>query len=399
VSDRALKATAAAILVIDLALVVGGAVLAGILHELTLEGYWFGAAVGWVFTAVGALVTYRRPREPMGWLMLAVGGFWTLAVTGGEYATLDYRVHAGRLPLGWLAALTIPLWVAAFVSLALAVILFPDGRLPSARWRWPLRLLLGLSAVWALCAAIALIPLAVAGTIRIDPNQDIEQVNHPMHESVAAKAYGITLVLVGLCCALMIVAWLLSQLVSYRRLTGERRAQQKWILAGVTTSFIAITLSFALGNDSSTFANVLALCIVAMPLTMGVGILKYRLYEIDRIISRTLAYAIVTALLAGTFVGLVVLSTHVLPFSSTVGVAASTLAAAALFNPLRVRVQRAVDRRFNRSRYDAEATIAAFAGRLRDAVDVDAVQTDLLSVVSSAVQPAHASVWMREVSR
>jgi hypothetical protein len=128
---------------------------------------------------------------------------------------------------------------------------------------------------------------------------------------------------------------------------------------------------------------------------MGVGILKYRLYEIDRIISRTLSYAVVTAILAGTFAGLVLLSTRVLPFSSAVGVAASTLAAAALFNPLRARVQRAVDRRFNRTRYDAEATVAAFAARLRDAVDPDMVEADLLEVVASAVQPAHATIWMR----
>ncbi len=134
---------------------------------------------------------------------------------------------------------------------------------------------------------------------------------------------------------------------------------------------------------------------IALPIGIGVGILKYRLYEIDRLVSRTLSYAILTALLAGTFVGLVALTTDLLPFSSSVGVAASTLAAAALFNPLRRRVQRVVDRRFNRSHYDAEATVAAFAARLRDAVDLDAVQTDLLDVVRGAVEPAHATVWIR----
>jgi hypothetical protein len=351
--------------------------------------------VGFVFTAVGALVAYRRPRELMGWLMLAVGGFWALAVTGGEYATLAYPAHGGRLPFGWLAVLMMPLWVAAFVSLAVAVVLFPDGKLPSARWRWPLRLLLGLFGAWVISAALALIPLVIAGTVRITADQNIAQLNHPMHATVASKAYGITLVFLGLSCVLVITAWLLSQLFSYRRLTGERRAQQKWILAGVSTSFFAITASFALGNNSSTIANLLALGIVAMPLAMGVGILKYRLYEIDRIVSRTLSYAILTAVLAGTFVCLVLLSTRVLPFSSAVGVAASTLAAAALFNPLRVRVQRAVDRRFNRTRYDAEVTVAAFAARLRDAVDLDAIQADLIEAVRGAVQPAHTTIWMR----
>jgi hypothetical protein len=257
-------------------------------------------------------------------------------------------------------------------------------------------MLLGLAAVWALVTAIALVPLVVAGTIRITSEENIAQLNHPMHQSVAAELYGITLVLLGLSCALMIIAWLLSQLVTYRRLSGERRAQQKWILAGVATSFAAIAASFALGNNSSTVANFLALGIVAMPLSMGVGILKYRLYEIDRLISRTLSYAIITAVLAGAFAGLVLLTTRVLPFSNAVGVAASTLAAAALFNPLRARVQQAVDRRFNRARYDADATVAAFAARLRDAVDIDAVQLDLLTTVHRSVEPSHATVWMRE---
>ncbi len=137
---------------------------------------------------------------------------------------------------------------------------------------------------------------------------------------------------------------------------------------------------------------------MALPVAMGVGILKYRLYEIDRLISRTLSYLIITGLLAGVFVGIVVLTTDVLPFSSPVGVAASTLAAAALFNPLRLRVQRLVDRRFNRARYDAEAIVAAFTLRLRDAVDLETVRSELLQAVDRAVEPAHASVWIRPAS-
>jgi len=133
----------------------------------------------------------------------------------------------------------------------------------------------------------------------------------------------------------------------------------------------------------------------ALPLGLGIGILKYRLYDIDRLISRTLSYATVTALLAGVFLGIVVLTTHVLPFSSPVGVAASTLAAAALFNPLRKRVQHVVDRRFNRARYDAESIVEAFSLRLRDAVDLDTVRFELLQAVDRAFEPAHASVWIR----
>jgi hypothetical protein len=138
--------------------------------------------------------------------------------------------------------------------------------------------------------------------------------------------------------------------------------------------------------------------LAALPVSMGVGILRYRLYEIDRIISRTLAYAVVTALLVGVYAGLVLLSTHVLSLKSPVAVAASTLAAAALFSPLRRRVQRVVDRRFNRARYDAELTVTAFATRLKDAVDLDAVRGDLAAVVQDTLEPAHVSVWLSERS-
>jgi hypothetical protein len=134
--------------------------------------------------------------------------------------------------------------------------------------------------------------------------------------------------------------------------------------------------------------------VAALPVSIGIGILKYRLYEIDRIISRTLAYALVTALLVGVYAGLVLLATQVLQFSSPVAVAASTLVAAALFSPLRRRVQRAVDRRFNRARYDADRTVAAFAARLKDAVDLDSVRDDLTGVVHQALEPAHVSVWI-----
>ena len=135
---------------------------------------------------------------------------------------------------------------------------------------------------------------------------------------------------------------------------------------------------------------------LALPVSMGVAILKYRLYDIDRILSRTVAYAIVTGVLVGVYAGLVLLATQVLRFASTWAVAASTLAAAALFTPVRRRVQRAVDRRFNRARYDADRTVAMFAARLQDAVDLDTVHADLLATVGASLQPAHLSVWLQE---
>ena len=135
--------------------------------------------------------------------------------------------------------------------------------------------------------------------------------------------------------------------------------------------------------------------LTALPLTMGVGILRYRLYEIDRLISRTISYALLTATLGGLFVGGVVLFSDVLPFSSPVAVAASTLAAAALFTPLRSRLQRLIDRRFNRARYDAQATIATFTSGLRGAIDVESIRGELIGVVDHAVAPTHASLWIR----
>jgi hypothetical protein len=159
----------------------------------------------------------------------------------------------------------------------------------------------------------------------------------------------------------------------------------------VTLAVIAVSLGF---SSTSVVGEILGIGLAALPVGIGVGILKYRLYDVDRIISRTLAYAIVTGLLVGVYAGLVLLATRVLPLSSPVAAAASTLAAAALFSPLRRRVQRAVDRRFNRARYDADQTVAAFAARLKDAVDLDTVRDDLAGAVHQALEPAHVSVWI-----
>jgi hypothetical protein len=181
------------------------------------------------------------------------------------------------------------------------------------------------------------------------------------------------------------------QVLAWRRSSGERRQQLKWLMSGGAVFGAAVVPTLAL---SSVLWEVGALAFAALPVSIGIGILKYRLYEIDRIISRTLAYALVTGLLVGVYIGLVLLATQVLRFSSPVSVAVSTLVAAALFSPLRRWVQGKVDRRFNRARYDADAAVRSFAGRLQDAVDLDGIRADLLTTVSSTLQPAHASVWV-----
>jgi hypothetical protein len=190
--------------------------------------------------------------------------------------------------------------------------------------------------------------------------------------------------------------WLASlarQVLGYRRSSGERRQQLKWLMVGSAGAFAGIMLSIL--ARSTPLADVFALTgISAMPLCIGVAILRYRLFDIDRIVSRTLAYAIVTGLLVGVYAGLVLLATQVLRVRSPVAVAAATLAAAALFNPVRHRVQRVVDRRFNRARYDADAAVAAFAARVQDAIDLDSVRDDLARVVTRSLEPAHLSVWV-----
>ena len=166
----------------------------------------------------------------------------------------------------------------------------------------------------------------------------------------------------------------------------------KWLASGGALTLIVLAVSFGISSTNAA-GEVLGIGLAALPVGIGVGILKYRLYDIDRIISRAVSYAIVTGLLVRLYTGLVLLATQVMTVKSPVAVAGSTLVAAALFSPLRRRVQRVVDKRFNRVRYNADRTVAAFAARLRGAVDLDTVRADLLAVVNSAVEPAHISVW------
>jgi hypothetical protein len=191
-----------------------------------------------------------------------------------------------------------------------------------------------------------------------------------------------------------------GQVLTWRRSSGDRRQQLKWLASGAAVAIAGLILGAAFGTTGPTTTvlewidNLFWFGLAALPVSMGVAILRYRLYDIDRIISRTLAYAIVTGLLIELYAGLVLLATGVLGLHSTVAVAAATLAAAALFSPLRRRVQQVVDRRFNRARYDADQTVAAFAARLKDAVDLDSVRNDLAGVVNRALEPAHISVWI-----
>jgi len=244
-----------------------------------------------------------------------------------------------------------------------------------------------------LASAAVFVPAVTAVArhdVRIDAAGNLISAGRPPGGLLAVAApLGLGLILV------IVLSFVAHQVFSWRRATGERRQQLKWLATGAAVTLVVVAASLGF-SSASVVGEVLGIGLAALPVGIGVGILKYRLYDIDRIISRTLAYAIVTGLLVGVYAGLVLLATRVLPLSSPVAVAASTLAAAALFSPLRRRVQRAVDRRFNRARYDADQTVAAFAARLKDAVDLDTVRDDLAGAVHQALEPAHVSVWISQ---
>jgi hypothetical protein len=235
-----------------------------------------------------------------------------------------------------------------------------------------------------------------AHPVKADASGGLSAIDYP---SGWFKAVEHLTLLIGLALAL---GFILRHALSWRRSSGVRRQQLKWLASGaaVTIACVVVALAFSTSGPTSTVAewvdNLAWLGVAALPVSMGVAILRYRLYEIDRIVSRTLAYAVVTGLLVATYAGLVLLSTHVLALSSSVAVAASTLAAAAAFSPLRRRVQRVVDRRFNRARYSADLTVAAFAARLKDEVDLDLDLADLADAVNGTLEPAHLTLWLRE---
>ena len=350
------------------------------------------------FAVPGVVVARRQPGNPIGWILIGLGvlgGFYTDAA---RYSVFDYHFHHGALPFGPAAAVVAQaLWgTGQFYLLPLIIVLFPDGHL-TRRWRIVLwayvavgcLLIVGLLGVVA--GSMAGHPVSVGGN-----GQSVRALGGPAALTVASRALTATL-------PVFWVSFVVRQVRNWRAVRrageagAERRQQLKWLMSGSVVTVLGLAGIFGFGFSSNPV--VLTLDVVsffatfALPVAISVAILRYRLYEIDRIISRTLAYAIVTGLLIGVYAGLVLLATQVLRVHTPVAVAAATLAAAALFNPLRRRVQRAVDRRFNRARYDADQTVAAFAARLKDATDLDSVRDDLARVVSSALEPAHVWVW------
>jgi hypothetical protein len=378
--------------VVLLALFAAAVPLSGLAHQNLNAGggsvpVWVSAA----FAATGWVLAFRRPANPLGWIMLGSAFFFALSEDASYYTVADYGLRHGDLPLGGLALLAQPGWAPGIVLLGLLVLVFPDGRLPSSRWRWLVAAYAAVAALW-MAGAVVITVGALA-----DHHTQVDSGGNLLLLGGRDPAAGWWNVLQDLFFPLLIACWLASiasQALSFRRSSGERRQQLKWLLAGSAATLVALGLA-ALLRGVPWLSDVIGVIgFLALPVSIGVAVLRYRLFDIDRIVSRTLAYAIVTGLLIGVYAGLVLLTTEVFGFHTPVAVAASTLAAAALFTPVRRRVQRLVDRRFNRARYDAETTVAAFADRLKDAVNLDAARDDLAKTVHQALEPAHLSVWV-----
>ena len=377
--------------IVLLALFAAAVPLSGLAHQsLNASNGSLPVWVSAAFAAVGLVLAFRRPANPLGWIMTGVAFFLALSEDASYYTVADYGLRHGHLPLGGVALLAQPGWAPAIVLFGLLIVLFPDGRLPSARWRRLVWAYLAVAGLWMTGAIVITVRALDEHRTQVDSSGNLLLLggNDP-----AAGWWNLVQTLFF---PLLLTCWLASiasQALSFRRSSGERRQQLKWLLAGSAATLACLALSIPLrGLPEASVIGVIGL--LTLPVSIGVAVLRYRLFDIDRIVSRTLAYAIVTGLLVGVYAGLVLLTTEVFGFHTPVAVAAATLAAAALFSPVRRRVQRLVDRRFNRARYNAETTVAAFADRLKDAVNLDAVRADLAGTVHQALEPAHLSLWV-----
>jgi hypothetical protein len=355
--------------------------------------WWLGNALVVVDATVGAIMASRRPENPVGWLLCLSG----VAVGTSSFAS-QYAIHAllarpGSLPAGealaWIAAWQLPVMIGLQVSYLL---LFPTGRLPSRRWRWTAWLVVAFVLAGVVLSAFS--PGAYLGSLG--------PIRNPLGIEGLTGAYK-ALLYAG--APLLFGAAVLSLFVRLRRAEGLERQQLKWFAyaaAMFALGIVLIVIPLAIDTPSWFVRAATAVFTAAgttVPVAIGIAILRYRLYDIDRIINRTLVYGSLTALLAVVYLGGVISSQYAFRTltgqGSQLAIVASTLAIAALFNPLRKRIQAFVDRRFYRSRYDAARTLEAFSARLRDETDLEALNDDLVGVVAETMQPAHASLWLR----
>jgi MFS family permease len=358
------------------------------------------ALVALSFVSAGAILVSRLPTNPIGWLLLAGGLCFALGNGATGLGVAGLSLHPGSVPGAvWFAWLSEWIWAPAVGSVIGLALVYPSGKLLSPRWR-PVAL-----------GAFLLIAILSVGTAFGPWTDGLFPVQNPLAinggtlppQLRSLSFLGTLLGLLTLAVPLLSVG---SLVVRYRRSVGVERAQLKWFAAVVALSVPAFLISTFL-YTATGLAGVVAYVaggvayfgFALLPVAIGIAVLRYRLYEIDRLISRTISYGVLSAIVTGLFVGFILVFQAVLApvtQSNELAVAASTLLAATLFQPIRRRVQRLVDRRFNRSRYHAERTVAAFAGRLRDEVDLDGLRAEILATVSASVQPSPVSLWLRD---
>lgn len=341
---------------------------------------------------VGTLIGWRRPGNRIGWLLrLAALSFATgaLIVT---YVGVAFSAQPDSLPVGP-SLVILGDWIFGLgfgISATYLLLLFPTGRLPSPRWR-PVSWLAAISLIMMLLGV--LLGTSAFEGLPIDNPLAMES-SHPL--LLLFEGGGFYLLFMTM------LASVASLVVRYRSAVGEERQQLKWVAFGVVIlgAGVATSVLWELINGTAELSDdtenlVIAVSLTMIPVSIGVAILRFRLYDIDRIISRTVSYGVVVALIAAVFFGSATLLGSLLPNDSPLSVAASTLSVAALFNPLRRRVQRFVDKLFNRSRYDAGRTMDAFSARLRTEVDLDQLARDLQAVAVETMQPTSLALWLR----
>ncbi len=347
------------------------------------------------FSAVGALVASHRPGNPIGWIFCAAALCQVLAVFGDEYATYALITRPGSLALGAeMSWLTEWIWAPGLgLILVFLPLLFPDGRPPSRRWRW---------VAWLGGVSIAMI--VVLASILLWSERGTQLLRDTQ---IVVGGPGWIVVLLSAAFPLMLLAGfaaVISLFARFHRTGGVERQQIKWFAYATAVSLFWMFLLDGIPYSSrifEAFTTVLGLFVIpSIPVAAGIAIFRYHLYDIDRLINRTLVYAALTGILVALYLGGVVvlqaLFRSLTGGESTLAVVASTLAIAALFNPLRRRIQAFIDRRFYRMRYDAAKTLEAFGARLRDEVDLGNLADELVGVVRETVQPEHASLWLRK---
>jgi hypothetical protein len=337
---------------------------------------------------VGAVLAGRRPRHPVGWLLLAFA--LSLAVNGvaGGYAPYGLEARPGALPAAaWVAMYYPATALVAFACLGLVLLLVPTGSPPSPRWRWWGWLTVGTLAVLLLAMPFAPRP----------PDWRYRGVDNPLDlrpfDGALLLAYRAALAVT----VLGILVGAGSLVVRFRRARGIERQQLRWVVLAAALTGVVMLASVVLvaAGKEVLVGWVSAVCVAFLPLATGAAILRYRLFDLDRIISRTLSYGVLTIILGLGYAGVVLGFGQLLRRDSNLVVAGATLAVAGLFQPARRRVQQAVDRRFNRRRYDAARTIEAFSAWLRQQTDLDTLTAELLTVVNQTMQPTRVSLWLR----